>query len=31
MHPVRRFCAALLLCLPLTAIADDVQVAVAAA
>ena len=30
MHPVRRFCAALLLCLPLTAIADDVQVAVAA-
>jgi molybdate transport system substrate-binding protein len=30
MHPVRRFCAALLLGLPLTAIADDVQVAVAA-
>lgn len=30
MHPVRHFCGALLLCLPLTAIADDVQVAVAA-
>ncbi|WP_028240769.1 molybdate ABC transporter substrate-binding protein [Stutzerimonas azotifigens] len=30
MHPVHRFCTALLLCLPLTAVADDVQVAVAA-
>ena len=30
MRPVRRFCAALLFCLPLTALADDVQVAVAA-
>ncbi|MCW3148454.1 molybdate ABC transporter substrate-binding protein [Stutzerimonas stutzeri] len=30
MHPIRRFYSALLLCLPLTAVADDVQVAVAA-
>lgn len=30
MHPIRRLCAALLLCLPLIASADDVRVAVAA-
>ncbi|MBK3866851.1 molybdate ABC transporter substrate-binding protein [Pseudomonas stutzeri] len=30
MHVVRRFCTTLLFCLPLTAIADEVQVAVAA-